>query len=166
MDNANVILEMPQEYKTAWLAALRSGKYEQGDQYLCTFVDEYGDHVGEIPSPNSVPQSFCCLGVLIDVVAGREALVDGSCSSHDGSVPSDKWYAEFGMKSFGKKYHDFNPTKSFYPAADGTRADATLTSMNDGFSYREDHTSPFITVAPKSFLEIADYIEANVKGIK
>lgn len=164
MDNANVILEMPQEHKTAWLAALRSGKYEQTSEYLCSFTDEFGDKCG-VPSVDSTPQGFCCLGVLVDVIAGREALIDGVYADEDNTVPVPEWYKAHGMESFSKKCLDFNPTKSLYPPKEGSRADTLLTTMNDGFSYRETHSSPFIKVAPQSFLEIADYIEANVRGV-
>lgn len=41
------------EIKAKWLAALRSGQYKQGKEYLCRVI-------------NNEP-SFCCLGVLADV---------------------------------------------------------------------------------------------------
>jgi len=52
---------MNKKIKTKWLKALRSGKYEQGKEYLRQQqVDEDGNQLGK--------ESFCCLGVLCDVI--------------------------------------------------------------------------------------------------
>lgn len=42
---------MKKEIADKWVAALRSGKYKQGRQYLRTFEDNY-----------------CCLGVLCEIL--------------------------------------------------------------------------------------------------
>lgn len=49
---------MKKSWKTKWLAALRSGKYKQGQSTLRA-VDDKGR------------KSFCCLGVLCDITSGR-----------------------------------------------------------------------------------------------
>ena len=47
-----------------WVAALRSGDYVQGTQYLRNISGEVDPETGHIARLNS---SFCCLGVLLDV---------------------------------------------------------------------------------------------------
>lgn len=164
MDNVSGLLEMPQEAKTTWLEALRSGKYKQSDSFLCKFTDEYGEGCGH-PLDDPMPEGFCCLGVLADVLSGREALLSGKCGNEDNSMPTDEWYTANGMGSFFHKHLDLNPTKSTYKSPGGIRADTILTSMNDGYSYQEGGFGSSVKVQPKSFLEIADFIEANVKGV-
>lgn len=53
---------MNQELVEKWLAALRSGKYQQGTQHLCSI--ENGQ------------KNYCCLGVLLDVanIKGRTSV--------------------------------------------------------------------------------------------
>lgn len=167
MDSANVILEMPQEHKTAWLEALRSGKYQQASGYLCAFDTKYGDVQGYPDvdeEEESTPKGFCCLGVLVDIISGRRALIDGKCGMDANTVPSNDWYDSAGMTSFYKNHVGLNPTESGYLPKEGSRADSILTSMNDGYHvYRP--SLPTRVVEGKSFLEIADYIEANVRGV-
>lgn len=47
--------KMDAELKTKWLAALRSGEYEQGQKSLCVVTHEL---------TQNPKYSFCCLGVL------------------------------------------------------------------------------------------------------
>ena len=84
MDNQHVITTTPMnpEIKAQWVAALRSGEYEQGTEYL---------HRGD---------TFCCLGVLCDLAikagapevkenrrhAGGVSVYSGSESSLPSSV--------------------------------------------------------------------------------
>jgi hypothetical protein len=56
--------------KKEWLAALRSGKYEQGTRYLCNIKEQY-----------------CCLGVLVDACF----VVDWTHYESD-----DAWRVELG----------------------------------------------------------------------
>ena len=58
---------MNERIKTAWLAALRSGEYEQTSGRLARGGD------GLQP-----PTSFCCLGVLTDLYLKEEGLAWGS----------------------------------------------------------------------------------------
>ncbi|CAB4143226.1 hypothetical protein UFOVP434_99 [uncultured Caudovirales phage] len=52
---------MNQDYKKEWLAALRSGEYEQGNLYLRRNNSEDG-------------YTFCCLGVLCDIYLKKNNL--------------------------------------------------------------------------------------------
>jgi len=45
----------PEEARKAWVAALRSGEYKQGKQWLCT------------TDINDIPPEYCCLGVAVEV---------------------------------------------------------------------------------------------------
>lgn len=49
--------KLPPEVKQKWVAALRSGDYLQGTQYLRT------EHKG--------PPRYCCLGVLCDLLGAK-----------------------------------------------------------------------------------------------
>lgn len=148
-------LEMPQEYKTKWLEALRSGKYEQGHNSLVTFAnEEYDDHNG-CYSRSDEPTGFCCLGVLVDTLDGRETLLQ---DYSENELPSDAWYASKGMESFTQLHEDIRHRAGSLKS--GERADSLLWTKNDGYTTKlGDH------VAPQSFSEIADFIEANVKGV-
>lgn len=158
-------LEMPAEIKTNWLAALRSGKYAQGREALCTF--DYDSYTDELDRENIT--GYCCLGVLMDVVDGR---IDFAYADDDATLPLNSWYDRHGMSSFYKNVEGLNLTNSPSHKADGTRADSQLFHRNDGYSkYPEDYRPGFsgvaqlTHVAPSSFLEIADFIETNVKGV-
>lgn len=61
---------IPQELKTRWLEALRSGKFKQG-------FGQLEDEVG-----------FCCLGVLQVVVDGKVEREDGDNAL---ALPSPEW---------------------------------------------------------------------------
>jgi len=49
-------MKTKEEVKPAWIAALRSGDYEQGQHYM-----------RKVPAGEHVPR-YCCLGVLCDLV--------------------------------------------------------------------------------------------------
>jgi hypothetical protein len=65
-----VTIRMPKESLANWLAALRSGEYDQ-----CA---------GRLKSEGR----YCCLGVLQEVVSGRIV------AAEDEEVPADSWLAE------------------------------------------------------------------------
>jgi len=72
---------MKQGILKEWLAALRSGDYEQGNGYLRTSADE-----------------FCCLGVLCDL-AHKAGVV--SCEvSEDGADASYRYGGIHGLGDF------------------------------------------------------------------
>lgn len=76
-------LEMPAETKKEWLAALRSGEYQQA---TCALETDKG---------------YCCLGVLQMVVDGKveRSRLDEKLSAAE---PTDEWYEENEMESFSK----------------------------------------------------------------
>lgn len=47
---------LTKEEKSKWIEALRSGKYRQGDTYLCQSDDKSFQN-----------ERYCCLGVLCDI---------------------------------------------------------------------------------------------------
>lgn len=72
-------MKMPQEIKTKWLAALRSGEYNQG--------------TGSLREPGT--QYYCCLGVLQMVCDGK--VEDGL------PMPSREWFESHKIIA---PYHD------------------------------------------------------------
>jgi hypothetical protein len=161
IDNVNNTvcnLEMPQEIKTKWLEALRSGQYQQEGGSLCTSTY---DSTGK-----TLTVGYCCLGVLMEVVDGEN--VFESWSDEDGTLPINDWYNKHGMRSFyAKQTPDITGLN-----LDSIRNDSVLYYRNDGYSTYEvkpymDHPQPVADgyVHPASFLEIADFIEQNVKGL-
>lgn len=52
-------IKMDPRVKALWVAALRSGKYEQGESYLCRRRSLRQPELGN---------EFCCLGVLTDLM--------------------------------------------------------------------------------------------------
>lgn len=88
---------MTPELKAAWIAALRSGEYKQGHEYL---------HQGE---------QFCCLGVLCEVAGGSWT------QEEDPSIFSSFGRTEFlfleELESFGLSYGE---QTACYSLNDGT----------------------------------------------
>lgn len=52
-------LRLPKAFTLKWIEALRSGKYTQGNEYLC---EEY--RIGE----NTMGCRYCCLGVAVELI--------------------------------------------------------------------------------------------------
>lgn len=131
---------MNPEIKKAWVDALRSGNYKQGDDEVLR--EEHADG-----------PAYCCLGVLAEL-NGRLEL-----SSED----RDTWIltgtdgfheSEFTMDTM----EDFNLTHE---------ACHHLMAMNDGRLCRSPGTSEgdigyYPSVERKSFEEIADWIEERL----
>jgi hypothetical protein len=111
---------MDQEVKTRWVEALHSGKYTQGQTKLRN--TRYDDN-----------DSFCCLGVLCDVLKV-------SCRSDRGMN-----YYQFGEEYYPSESHEEVPAKFCGLTDDNIN---TLINMNDSSS--------------KSFTEIANYIETEL----
>jgi hypothetical protein len=77
---------MNPEIKAKWVAALRSGEYEQGHTYI-----------------RNRDNKFCCLGVLCDTLDPTLWAADGGCFSYLGSVANlpDSLQQEFELGSMG-----------------------------------------------------------------
>jgi hypothetical protein len=88
-----ITIRMPKNHLTAWLDALRSGKYEQGTGTLCH------------------DNKYCCLGVLEHVLDDR---VEGN------DVPSTEWLEAHNVEFFtedGKlNIQPYLPSASRYAA--------------------------------------------------
>lgn len=75
---------MNKEIKEKWLAALRSGNYEQGQGQMCVI------------SPSGVAK-YCCLGVLEEEVQGEDSWVqDSPIATRDG-VSTDMFTSTGGL---------------------------------------------------------------------
>lgn len=78
-------LSMPRSLRKKWLDALRSGKYKQGS--------------GTLYNPDT--KAFCCLGVLEHQAMDGQVEADlGGRNTHFEGVPSEQFYANYGMESF------------------------------------------------------------------
>lgn len=78
--------KLPVDIKKKWVDALRSGKYEQGREYLCD-----GDR-------------YCCLGVL-------QKELDGCTTPmyDDSQLPSMTWAYEHGLVEDPSDREEWNP---------------------------------------------------------
>ena len=107
---------MLQEVKDKWLAALRSGEYEQGTQMLC-----------------SIENQFCCLGVITDLYI----------KEHEGEaweINSSTFKNFYGNSTYLiPKVMDWTNLKEFNPSIvleSGERK--TLSDLNDkGYTFSE-----------------------------
>ena len=110
--------KMNPEIKDRWVAALRSGEYKQGTGRL-----------------RRVNDTFCCLGVLCDLLDSDQWEPHADYYSHGGlsymNIPSNELREQVGLHP-----DDVN----------------ILWKLNDGWGGE----------TPKSFEEIADYIEENL----
>lgn len=117
---------MDVELKTKWVAALRSGEYEQGRNYLCN------DHSGDY--------TFCCLGVLCDLINPNGWRSPTTDADEDGNYETEN-----------VRYFDH---MADFPAAE-LLIDAGLTiPIATNLASKNDNGTPFA--------EIADYIEENL----
>jgi len=105
---------MDVQLKAKWVEALRSGMYEQGRSYLRS-----GD-------------SFCCLGVLCDVVDATKWSGAGDLKQYIDGSDVCMGFLPFSIKGSAKI---------------SSEAENHLTAMNDDGN---------------PFAKIADYIEANL----
>ncbi len=106
--------KLPIEFKEKWIAALRSGEYEQGEIML------------------HYKGTFCCIGVAC-VISGYSLL-------------------ELDETGYAYSFKFPRVPDVISGSAAGNNIVKTLANMNDGTDGIRKH----------SFLEIADYIEANL----
>lgn len=124
-------IRMPRHLLETWLTALRSGEYEQGEGAL---------HFNG---------SYCCLGVLQDVVQGYTE----RDSYNDEELPTRNWLALHGIEfynSYGALTNNpFIPSKS-----------TSVAALNDDITLnldKEAHAFPFSA--------IADLIELHAEAV-
>ena len=122
---------MNPEIKAQWVAALRSGEYEQG-KWALHYVDENGN------------AQFCCLGVLCDlaVKAGLDVEVFGPDQGSEGYVCYDD--SPDGLPNSVSDWSGLGGPWGRRPDKDRGDDDYALYALND---------------AGVSFEEIADVIE-------
>jgi len=98
--------KLPVKFKEKWVAALRSGKYKQGESYLY----------------NADDNSWCCIGVAANVCGiGKDKLDEG------GYVENSSYKLMEAVKS-GKKY----PTMLIGSGSENALVNK-LAGFNDGF---------------------------------
>ena len=118
--------------KEMWLAALRSGEYEQG--------------VGVLRSTANVDRpEFCCLGVLCDLHA-KETGTSWGTDADGGEAGEDVYYLGYTM-FLPPEVMDWADLDTSDPRACPGDDGMTLSSMNDGGA---------------SFEEIANRIEEKL----
>jgi hypothetical protein len=147
---------MDTEAKRAWVEALRSGKYEQGEGAL------------KIERLDAPPQ-FCCLGVYCDIAPELEwhngtAVIVGSDLSqpeHDDDWdPEREYYSDHEDGSF------FGTTElptDLLDALGLTEDDQVrLIHKNDGYTRNAYARPEWQDERKHTFAEIADWIEENL----
>jgi len=99
-----------QELKKRWIDALRSGKYIQGDSTLRFFDADSGK------------DTFCCLGVLCDLIEPNNWTHSNGdwCWAQKVEVPPDHYIGILGLNIPFRIYTVMNDKehKSFYEIAD------------------------------------------------
>lgn len=117
-------IRMPRHLLETWLAALRSGKYEQGEGAL------------------EFDGSFCCLGVLQHAVCGRTVRDD----YHNEELPDQAWLDHHGI-TFSNR-HGALTNNPFIPSRDTSVAalnDAVAEDPTGGDELK--HSNDFNTIA-------------------
>lgn len=127
---------MQQKVKDKWVKALRSGKYKKGKGYL------------KQTAPSGIV-SYCCLGVLCEAV--KLPLTETSVAPAYTPNGKDVSYKTHHIEGWST-YNTIPPMYKEQLGLDG-KDESCLISMNDG-------DAPY--KKPKSFKEIADWIEKNV----
>lgn len=84
--------KMDPEIKAEWVAALRSGNYNQGKGKLKAVFDHFTD-------PNLTGDQtelrHCCLGVLSELAIGKEGGLDGCRPNSANHAPSYTFFRKF-----------------------------------------------------------------------
>ncbi len=119
-----------------WIVALRSGKYSQGKVYLCSITKDM---------KSIEHKSYCCLGVACETLEIRGSPID-----HNGYNVLD-----YSPKSDHKSVSDLP-----YQARDMLGLRDTMGICNCEALYRMND------FGNKTFNEIADFIEKNLKTNK
>ena len=152
---------MVPEIKEAVVKALRSGDYKQGRGQL---------RAGQSDGDGGTCMLFCCLGVIYDITHPNEWLED---SEFSGSINYGTTLPDEDIDSFGENTAELSPGQLREIGLSATEQRA-LVCMNDGNafpvgSFRQEGViqssiDPKYIAGkePKSFEEIATYIEENL----
>jgi len=156
---------MKKNIMNKWVKALRSGKYKQCREKLCSVDGKTGE------------ESFCCLGVLTDLY-----LQDRKRQKKGQGIESFRTYTKEDMDhdfSFSKwevdgedgvlppevaKWAGFNMATEDYKTGcfNNGKTEIDLALLNDGGLDPMDYTK---TTPRKSFKQIANVIEKNYEHI-
>lgn len=140
------LLKLPADFKAQWLAALRSGNYQQTDCYLHT------------------ADGYCCLGVACDIgstvweqtslrhlnVAIFSTLHGSSNMPRHGDLPQDVFDVLHQPTDFEDYYPDTDCDSDLVENADGNSVPSVMAALAAANDDR------------MSFADIADWIEANL----
>lgn len=138
---ADTVTKLDPEVKAQWVAALRSGEYQQGK--LCL---------------RNKDNCYCCLGVLanlIDPAAWSQPLEN---EWHWQAEKDDEYEDEDG-KLHVEWNHD--RTENLPYRVLSSKVQDVLVELNDG-KRLTDEVYNVTYVDAKSFADIADYIEVNL----
>ena len=125
---------MKQEIKEQWVAALRSGEYEQGQRALAK------------------DGKFCCLGVLCEL-----AWKAGGVTVKDSSESSGYVYYDGDSSTLPSTVQEWAGLNDANPAVTVGYERISLAELNDGGERPEDWLGD-----PYSFAQIADLIDAQL----
>lgn len=129
---------MDQETKERWVAALRSGEYEQGQQYL-------------IQEKEDGSRQYCCLGVLCSISPDVTIDTAGEEDREDYNEDNKILY----VVHEGVRNSVYLPERFSMNVGIDRGTEQKLASMNDGEGDPQHET-------PQTFAQIADWIEANL----
>lgn len=137
-------IRMPAAMLAATLAALRSGKFEQGKGKLCT----------SFPLPG-IPNRYCCLGVM-------QMAIDGETEKE--GLPSRAWLESKGIVFRGETiltFEELAGTDMYWRAPYLPDLRCSAWEANDiGCTADGDRSK----ATRKTFAEIADAWEAAAEG--
>lgn len=142
--------KLPREFAEKWLKNLRSGKFQQGVEYLEFRTDEQGDF-------------HCCLGVACRTVCPRTNLfLEHSYVSYDYLEIEEidtLISAGFPRELLGDNHLPLVLSK----LNDGLTTPKLIENMLKAYTFREEVLKRSNGILQLSFSEIADWIEDNVE---
>ena len=139
-------------FKAKWLAALRSGDYEQAGATLRGVPADYNDD--PLPGADAM---FCCLGVACDLINPDWNANGETVETANGSIYVYDWY------DTDEEYVSYSTTSDlpFLPDIEvSTPGERTMTGSE--FTRRVGSQIATMNDKGKTFEEIADCIEANL----
>ena len=138
--------KMKPAIKAQWVAALRSGKYQQTKGRLAVVED-------------GKPVAFCCLGVLCDL-AVKAGAVKADYSAPEAVYDDNYLSLPLKVSTWAGLGGASNP---YVPFASVTEERSMLAALNDGTRvWDEEAQNNIQAIRPHSFAEIADIIEEHL----